>query len=210
MIIKKITLIALLTIGCLTSNAQDAKAKKILDALSTKTKSYSTIKASFTKTLIKKDKSKTEMKGKIQTKGSKYILDIPGHTIYCNGTTVWDYISDANEVQVTDMESDDNAINPSTIFTIYEKGFKYKFAGEDGATQIINLYPTNPDKKKYHTIKLSIDKNKNQITSVTMLMKDGAKVIFTIDSFLGNSDIPDAEFTFDAKKFPGVFIEDLR
>ncbi|MGZ4118152.1 MAG: hypothetical protein ACXVPY_11750, partial [Bacteroidia bacterium] len=57
---KKITLITLLAIGCLTMNAQDQdpKAKKILDELSAKTKAYSTIKAEFSWEVEKKDKTK--------------------------------------------------------------------------------------------------------------------------------------------------------
>ena len=211
MITKKLSLLTLLLLATFLGNAQqDPKAKAILDALSAKTKSYSTIKAKFTWEIHKKDQTSTKQEGSIVTKGSKYKLDIPGHSIFSDGETVWDYIKEANEVQVTEVEEDEDAINPSTIFTIYEKGFKYKFAGEDGATQVVNLYPENPDKKRYHTVKLFIDKNKNQISSLEMLMKDGTKQTYTIQSFLGNSDIPDSFFVFDAKKHPGVMVEDLR
>lgn len=211
MFIKKIAVITLLTIGCLTSQAQVDPAKKILDEVSAKTKSYTTLKAEFSWTVEKKDKTKDTQTGKIQTKGAKYKLEIPGHEIYCDGKTVWDFIKDANEVQIKDMEvADEDAVNPSTIFTIYEKGYKYKFEGEDATTQVISLFPTNPDKKKFHTIKLTIDKVKKQITSVKMMMKDGSVQTYTIKSFLGNATIPDSDFVFNAKAHPGVTSEDLR
>ena len=213
MFAKKITIIALLTIGFLSANAQeqDPKAKKILDELSVKTKAYSTIKAEFSWVVEKKDKTKDTQSGKIETKGAKYKLEIPGHEIYCDGKTVWDYIKDANEVQIKDMETGgDDAVNPSTIFTIYEKGFKYKFISEDATTQMIELYPTNPDKKKFHTIKLSIDKVKKQISSVKMMMKDGTTQTYTIKTFAGDAVIPETDFTFDSKLHKGVSIEDIR
>ncbi|MBA3704452.1 MAG: outer membrane lipoprotein carrier protein LolA [Bacteroidetes bacterium] len=212
MFIKKIALIALLTVGCLTSNAQnDPKAKGILDELSAKTKAYSTIKAEFAFTIEKKDKTKETQNGKIQIKGNKYILEIPGHGIYCDGKTVWDYIKDANEVQIKDMEKGgDDAVNPSNIFTLYETGYKYKFDGEDATTQTISLFPLNPDKKKFHTVKLFIDKTKKQISSVKMMMKDGSIQVYTIKSFVSNTAIPDTDFTFNAKAHPGISIEDLR
>ena len=169
MFTKKITLFALLTLACFSANAQeqDPKAKKILDELSVKTKAYTAVKAEFSWEVLKKDKTKDVQSGKIETKGSKYKLEIPGHEIYCDGKTVWDYIKDANEVQIKDMEvGGDDVVNPSNIFTIYEKGFKYKFVSEDATTQLIELYPINPDKKKFHTIKLSIDKVKKQISKV--------------------------------------------
>ena len=209
---KKIAVIALLGIGFLTSTAQnDAQAKKILDELSAKTKAYTTIKAEFTFVNEKKDKTKDTQTGKIQTKGTKYKLEIPGHEIYCDGKTVWDYIKDANEVQIKDMEvGGDDAVNPSTIFTIYEKGYKYKFDGEDATTQTISLFPVNPDKKKFHTSKLFIDKTKKQISSVKMLMKDGSTQTYTIKSFEPNAAIPDTDFTFNAKAHAGISVEDLR
>ena len=104
----------------------------------------------------------------------------------------------------------DDAINPSNIFTIYEKGFKYKFESEDATTQIISLFPTNPDKKKFHTIKLYIDKTKKQITSVKMFMKDGTTQTYTIKTFVCSAVIPDTDFVFDTKAHKGISIEDLR
>lgn len=209
---KKIALIALMAISSLAISAQnDPKAKAILDDLSAKTKAYTSIKAEFVFTAEKKDKTKDTQKGKIQTKGNKYKLEIPGHEIYCDGKTVWDYIKDANEVQVKDMEiGGDDAVNPSTIFTMYEKGYKYKFDNEDATTQTISLFPLNPDKKKFHTVKLFIDKTKKQISSVRMMMKDGSVQTYEIKSFVSNAAIPDADFAFNSKAHPGISVEDLR
>ncbi len=208
----KLIIIAFLTIATVNIKAQDdIKAKKVLDELSTKTKAYTTIKAEFEFTNEKKDKSKDIQKGKIETKGNKYKLEIPGHEIYCDGKTVWDFIKDANEVQIKDMEvAGDDAINPSTIFTIYEKGYKFKFESEDATIQTISLFPTNPDKKKFHTIKLFIEKNKKQISSVKMLMKDGSTQTYQIKSFVGNIDLPDTDFKFEKKAHPAVEVDDLR
>ncbi len=213
MFTKKNALIALVTLGCFTAvvGQNDPKAKKILDEVSAKTKSYTTIKAEFSKTVEKKDKSKETQDSKIETKGSKYKLTITGHDIYCDGKTVWDYGKDANEVIIKEAETEGSeTISPSNIFTMYEKGYKYKFDSEDDKTQTVSLFPENPDKQKFHTIKLTIDKIKKQILSVKMLMKDGTSQTFTIKSFVGNGDIPDANFTFNAKAHPGVSVEDLR
>jgi len=212
MLIKKTTIIALLAIGYFTTSAQtDPQAKKILDELSTKTKAYTSIKAEFTFTTEKKDKTKDIQTGKIETKAAKYKLEIPGHEIYCDGKTIWDFIKDANEVQIKDVEvGADDAVTPSNIFTLYEKGYKYKFDGEDALTQTISLFPENPDKKKFHTIKLYIDKVKKQISSVKMLMRDGTTQTYTIKSFVSNSILPDTDFVFDKKAHPGVEVEDLR
>ncbi len=209
---KRFVMMALLATSYVTVNAQtDPKAKTILDDLSAKTKTYTTVKADFTFVVEKKDKNKETQNGKIQIKGSKYKLEITGHDIYSDGKTVWDFIKDANEVQVKDVETGaEDAITPTNIFTIYEKGFKYKLDGEDAVNQTISLFPTNPDKKKFHTVKLTIDKTKKQISSIKILMKDGSTQTYTIKSFASNTTIPDADFTFDTKAHPGVSVEDLR
>jgi outer membrane lipoprotein-sorting protein len=209
---KNSLIIAFLAAGALSLNAQtDPKAKSILDELSKKTKAYTSIKAEFSFTIEKKDKSKESQSGKIWTKGTKYKLEIPGHVIYCDGKTVWDYIKDANEVQIKDMETGgEDAVNPSNIFTLYEKGYKYKFDGEDALTQTISLFPENPDKKKFHTVKLIINKSKKEISTVKMMMKDCSTQTYAIKSFEANAALADSEFTFDKKKYPGVTEEDIR
>jgi outer membrane lipoprotein-sorting protein len=213
MLTKKLTIIALVAIGSITTlNAQnDPKAKAILDELSKKTKAYTSIKAEFSFTVEKKDKTKETQVGKIEVKGAKYKLIIPGHEIYSDGKTVWDYIKDANEVQIKDVEvGGDENLNPSNIFTIYEKGYKYKFDSEDATKQIVSLFPENPDKKKFHTVKLIIDKVKKQITQVKMMMKDGSTHTYEIKSFATNTEMPDTNFVFNTKAHPGISVEDLR
>lgn len=212
MFIKKVSISVLFIAAFCAANSQnDPQAKKILDELSAKTKAYTSIKAEFSFTMEKKDKSKDVQNGKIITKGTRYKLEIPGHEIYCDGKTVWDYIKAANEVQIKDMETGgDDAMNPSSIFTIYEKGYKYKFEGEDALTQTISLFPENPDKKKFHTAKLYVDKTKKQISSVKMMMKDGSSQTYSIKSFEPNTVIPDSDFTFNTKTHPGISVEDLR
>lgn len=211
MIRKKLIVLGVFGIAFLASNAQnDPKAKIILDELSAKTKAYTTIKAEFSFTTEKKDKTKDTQSGKITTKGNKYKLDIAGHEIYCDGKIVQEFIKDANELQIKNMETGEEGLNPSTIFTIYEKGYKYKFDSEDALIQTISIFPDNPDKKKMISAKLTIDKAKKQITSVRMIMRDGSTQTYTVKSFASNLVIADTDFTFDKKTHPGVSVEDIR
>ena len=76
---------------------------------------------------------------------------------------------------------------------------------------VIILYPSiKPEKKKFHTIKLYIDKVKKQITQVVMLMKDGSTQTYEIKSFKANAEIPEATFSFDLKPFKADQIIDER
>jgi outer membrane lipoprotein carrier protein len=192
----------------------DAKAKGILDELSAKTKAYSSIKAEFTMLMASKDKTKKPetQKGNLLLKGQKYKLEIKGQEIISDGKTSWTYLKDNKEVQIKDADASANneGVTPTNIFTIYEKGYKYKFESETATASIINLYPINPDKKKFHTIKLVIDKAKKQISSFTVYMKDGSTLEYTINSFETNIPLADDVFIFDTKAHPDVEPVDLR
>ena len=194
----------------------DEKAKTILDELSRKTKAYSSIVAEFDYTLENpQEKINETKKGALTLKGSKYKFAIAGQEIVSDGKTLWTYIKDAGEVQVDnapDPGKEENSINPVNIFTIYEKGFKYKFDKEETRNgkpvQIVNLYPVKANEKPYHTLKLFIDKNSKQIISIIILNKDGNKNIYNLTKFETNIPLQDSDFIFDTSRAKDVI--DLR
>lgn len=216
---KIISLITAFTFLSLTYFAQDQdpKAKTILDDLSKTTKAYKTITSEYIFTILNKEKKQTEKQtGKVLVKGSKFKLEIPGNTIVCDGKTLWAHNKDANEVTIKSFDaSNEDQLNPSKIFTLYESGFKYKYDKEEkvGAVMchVITLFPSvKPEKKKFHTVKLYVDKTKKQVTKMVMQMKDGSTQGYEIKTFKPNAEIADASFTFDLKPFKADQITDER
>jgi outer membrane lipoprotein carrier protein len=192
---------------------QDPKAKTILDALSKKTKTYTTITASYTLTTLDKNKKPIDKQdGKIVVKGTKFKLEIPGNNIVCDGKNMWTHMKDANEITIKNFDaSADDLMNPTKIFTIYEKGFKYKYSKVEGGLEVIDLFPAvKPEKKKYHTAKLYINKAKMQVMKLVMLMKDGSTQTYEIKSFVPNTAMDDKSFVFDTSKFKPDQITDER
>ncbi len=205
--------------GALFSSAQDQdpKAKAILDDLSKTTKAYKTITADYSFIILSKDKKQVEKQAhKVQVKGNKFKLDIPGNTIVCDGTTLWNYNKDAKEVTIKTFEAtNEDQLNPSKIFTMYESGYKFKYDKEEkvgaASCQVIDLYPSvKPEKKKFHTVKLYIDKVKKQVVKLTMLMKDGGENIYEIKTMKPNLEIADNAFVFDTKGLKPDQISDER
>lgn len=191
---------------------EDTKAKEILDKLSAKTKSYNTIKADFQFTMINKTEGTNESQsGKIEIKGDKYFLSISGQDVISDGKNMWTILKDAEEVQINEIdEEDEDAISPNKIFTLYEKGFKYKYVKEDKGIQIINLYPKAAADKSYHRIALYINKAKNEISKVKVYGKDGTITSYKIKVFTPNASISDSRFTFDKSKYSTYEVIDLR
>jgi outer membrane lipoprotein carrier protein len=201
----------------LIAQEQDPKAKVILDDLSKTTKAYKTIAADYVFTIYNKDKKQVDKQsGKIMIKGQKFKLEIPGNTIVCDGTTIWNHNKDAKEVTIKTFDADnEDQLNPSKIFTLYETGYKYKFDKEEKVGtvtyNVVDLYPAvKPEKKKFHTIKLYVDKTKKQVGMLKMLMKDGGSQVYEIKSLKPNTEMPDANFTFDTKGFKADQINDER
>lgn len=194
----------------------DEKAKTILDELSKKTRAYTSIKAEFNYTLDNpQEKINETQKGTLTLKGNKYKLSIAGQEIVCDGKTLWTYMKDAGEVQIDnapDPNKEENSFSPTNIFTVYEKGFKYKFDKEETKNgkvmQIINLYPIKANEKPYHTVKLFVDKNAKEITSVIVMNKDGNKYTYNLTKFETNLPLSDSDFVFDTSKAKDVI--DLR
>jgi outer membrane lipoprotein carrier protein len=220
--VKKLILPAAFCLFAMAAFAQpaetpDAKANGILQSASKKTKTYKTINAEFTITQYGKDKKPGDsQKGTLWSKGAKYKLDIKNQLVFCDSTTKWTYLKDANEVQINkvDATAEDGGLSPATIFSFYEKGFKSRYVDEEKINNVlcecVDLYPKHPEKEKYHTLRLFIDKVKNQLVQITVMMKDGTTQIISVDKFVPNTTLTDKSFTFDAKAYPGVEIEDLR
>ena len=206
------TIILTITIS-LYGFSQDQKAKSILDKLSAKTKSYSTIKAEFQYMISNKSEGINESQtGKIEIKGNKYFLSIKGQDVISNGKGIWTILNDAEEVQINDLpdEEEEDYISPNKIFTLYETGFKYKFVKEENGYQIINLYPIKAEDKSFHRVALYINKAKTQISKVKVYGKDGSLFTYKIKTFTANQTIADDKFTFNKSKFPKFEVIDLR
>jgi outer membrane lipoprotein-sorting protein len=216
---KKILVTLFLVIFNFTLYAQtDAKAKKILDDVSAKTKNYTSINAEFSITIEnKKNKTTDTQVGKITLKGSKYKLEVNNQTIISDSKTSWTILKDASEVQINSIESKEKetGINPSNIFTMHEKGFKYEFVKEEkqkngSIYQIVKLFPEDVKKKNYHSAVLTINKEKSQIVSIKILGKDGTDITYLVKNFNANASVPETIFVFNDKNYPGYEVIDLR
>ena len=189
--------------------AQDQKAKSILDQLSDKTKSYTSIEAKFTNTFSSTVTDINESQsGTLYLKDDAYRLEMEAQTIICDGETNWIYLADDQEVNITEIDDDENELNPSKIFTIYENGYKYKFVKEDGKNYHIDLFPE--ESGPFTKVELFINKSKMQISSFTMIDKQGSHYKYVIDSFVTNKEMKNDFFVFKTADYPNVDVIDLR
>lgn len=212
---KKLLLAAILIfLGTSTYAQYDPKALEILEAMSKKYKAIPTFEANLTSSLTNETEGvNDEFKGKITVKGEKFKLSLDEQEIYNNGTTVWTYLPSAKEVNIDNYDPGSDDINPTKIFDMYKKGFKYLYLGdktENGVVlEEIDLVPEKKD-AQYFKIKMFIVKKDKTILNWTMFDRSGNKYKYAITKFTPNVKVDDTFFNFDVKKYPGIEVIDLR
>ncbi|TBR19920.1 MAG: outer membrane lipoprotein carrier protein LolA [Chitinophagaceae bacterium] len=193
----------------------DPLAKTILDAVSLKFKSYKTTKATFVyKVESAANKVLSSKNGTIYMKGVKYRVSFIGQEIFCDGINVWSFDKAANEVSITQFDPESNTLTPQKLFTnFYDDDFLYKLNSEKKQgtkiIQEIELTPTDKS-KSFHKVYIYIDKIRKTITGTKVMEKTGNRYIYSVTALTTNSVIADSQFIFDAKKYPGVEVIDLR
>ena len=191
----------------------DAEAKKMLDAVSQKFKSYKSVQANFN---LKIENASGKVigtkKGSLSMKSTKYRISVSGQEIFSDGSNTWTYEKSSNEVTINKIDPTANSITPQKLFTnFYDKDFLYKHNGkvkEGGKTmQEIELTPIDKS-KTFFKVLLYVDQN--NIMTTKIFEKAGGKYTYSISGMKTGTGIPDNVFVFDAKKYPGVEVVDLR
>ena len=214
--------ICLLLSGCLAVQAQnnslgqnDPEAKKVLDAVSTKLKSYKAVEASFT---LKVEDSKGKLQGSkngvVYIKGATYHISITGSEIYSDGKDVWNYDKSSNEVTVTKSDPASSTISPEKFFTdFYDKDFLYKLNGNvklgARSLQEIELTPVD-NNKPFFKVLLYVDPATHSMTRIKWFDKSGNRYTLDTTKLNGNAALTSGQLAFNKARYPGVEVVDLR
>ena len=214
---KKVIISQLILIISISCYCQDYIAKDILENLRKKTQTYQNITINFELNYIwgdseitnKKQISKTKS-GTLTSQEDKFILDFDNQIIINNGKTQWIYLSDMNEVQIVNSDTENNLMSPNKLLTIYEKDYKYNYVGSETEgskyLQIIDLFPK--ESTEFIKITIAIDSSKNVLDKIILKDKSGGKYIYLIKSFKSNTKTK--TFNFNIEDFPGIEVIDLR
>lgn len=209
-------LIFFLAFSSIAFAQKDPKAKEVLDAVSLKYKGLKGMKASFDFTVTDAGESRAQSKtGEIAIKGNKYHLKLPEQEIYNNGKTVWTYIETDGykEVTINNAGEMQDELTPSTVYTIYQKGYNYRLVGERTENGIlIQEVELTAEKANapFKRVKLFVDKNKKDLTGWEIYDDQGGIFKYKFKSVNTNVDLPDEYFNFNPQKYGKVEIIDLR
>lgn len=198
----------------IATQAQDKKAKALLDEVTSKVKSYSNIVIDFKYTLNNaKENINQDSKGNVTMKGNQYVLNFMGITKIFDGKKSYTIVPEDEEISISTVnENDSDAITPSKMLTFFNSGYKYSMDIvqdiKGRKIQYIKLVP-NDIKDKRKEILLGIDVQTKHIYNVIETGKKGTKTTLTVNSFKTNQPLSKNQFTFTASKYPNYFINKL-
>jgi len=214
---RSLYLIVAILLGSLSVTAQknDPEAKKVLDAVSAKFKTFSSVQAAFSyKVEDAKGKVQSNKTGTITMKGTKYRVNFGSQEIFCDGKTIWSYDKTAKEVTINNLDASGSTLTPQKLFTnFYDKDFLYLLNGEKkvGTKTLQEIEMTPTDKgKAFHKVYLQVDKAAKTIYSTKVLENGGNRYTYTVTNMKTNLPAADNMFAFDKSKYPGVEEVDLR
>jgi outer membrane lipoprotein-sorting protein len=203
MIMKKIYFfLVALSLTTVTVSAQnDPNAKKILDEVSSKMKTFKGVAADFSYvTKSRAGKVNSNVNGKINIKGNKYYIKQGGTEIFSNGSKTWNF-NGVNEVTITPVEDNAQALTPQKLLTnFYDKDFTYRLVSSAGTFNEIEMLPTDK-RKNFQKVNVFVDKSRKMITKARVLDKSNNTIEFNLKNINTSATIPDATFVFNKSKY---------
>ncbi len=196
-----------------TMQEHDDKSKEILQLVSDETEKNYTTKIDF-KLSIKGEDINDIQNGFAYLKGDSFYYKTEDREVICNGTSLWTHVIEDEECYVDNLEDIDNAINPNEIFTIWKKGFNYKYVSaekiENNNIHTIKMFPSNPNESKYHTVILKVNETKKQIKSALIKTKNAITIQFEIKNLEANPVIKENIYVWSENKYPNIDMIDNR
>lgn len=212
-IVKAFTFL-MLFVGLQAGAQESAAAKRMLDDVTAKIKSYSNITIDFRYQVSNMKKSlNQESKGSVVLQGNKYLLNFMGVTRIFDGKKVYNIVPEDEEISISSSDNQKNdGLTPSKMLTFFNSGYKYymdiPMNVKGRKIQFIKLVPIDA-KSDVKKILLGIDSQTHHIYTLIQMDDDGTKTVFTINSFKTNQPLSKNQFTFTESKYPNYYINRL-
>ncbi|MGN0234594.1 MAG: LolA-like putative outer membrane lipoprotein chaperone [Bacteroidaceae bacterium] len=202
--------IIIASILCMNVQAQDAR--KILDATAAKIRKSGDIQVSFIATSFNGSEEQSRTEGVMLLKGKMLHMDTPEMKTWYDGTTLWSYMPESGEVNVsTPTEKEMSVMNPYSFLNAYKKG--YRLSAKESNLRGQNTYEVHMLARYagYLAQEVYLDIRRSDYTPLCVRVKqDGNWSRIAIQDFKGELKLNNDSFRFDASQYPDVEVIDLR
>ena len=212
---KKRSLIAivmfLVTLQCISAQNNVQAEKKLTDLL--EEARSSAIKTNF-KLIIsdKKDPQSMVSTGVFTLKGNKFVLEMDAMKAWFDGKTQWAFVPQSNEVSITEPTVKElSETNPMAILSGFKSKCLIRFSTKIKSAQnyCIEMIPKTKN-NEIIKIDVQINKTNGDLVSIKLTNKKGGTTLLTLNNFQKGIHVADNIFVFNAARFKGVAINELR
>ena len=204
---------ALIFFALQVASAQNnAQAEKVITDLLTEART-SAIRTTF-KLVVSNKKEPQPMitSGVFTLKGNKFLLEMDVMKAWYDGKTQWAYVPQNNEVSVTEPSMKElSETNPMAILSGFKSKCLIQFSSRVKSAQnyCIEMIPKIKS-NDITKIDVQINKTNGNLFSIKLTNKNGGSTILTLSNFQKGLNVADNIFVFNASRFKGVIVNDLR
>ncbi|MGI5974662.1 MAG: LolA-like putative outer membrane lipoprotein chaperone [Paludibacter sp.] len=170
------------------------------------------ISAKFTiKSFEGKDLISQEVSGDVVVKGNQFYFDSEELSLWFNGTTQWVYFKKTREVNISTPTADELAqTNPMMVVSGYLSRFNSRLINQaDVHYHTIEMLPKN-EQEKFEKLIVKFHKKDKMLQSIRLQGKTPVTYEIIITNYQKDASVHAKMFIFDASKFEGVILNDLR
>ena len=210
---SKISLGILIVAASASFSAQkiDAKAKTILDAISTQYKSKNNVYFKFVYGTGNSKKITRTEPGIFYSAKDKYKLKIMGTEQIFDGKKLYNISAEDQEVTVAKPTGNEQMFSPLNYIEEYKKGYNVKYMGKlmvNGVnSDFIKLTPTS--KNGIQEVNLFVNAAKKQIVKVEQFSTDKSVSVIAISDYKENQNLSSALFNFDRDQYKNYLVTEL-
>lgn len=195
----------------------DSEAISYLSAISSAYQEHDQHRINFFLDIELPGEAKESQQGSLLHEGDNFVLELDGRTVISDGSTLWLYLEEMNEVQINDAElneDEDMLMRPSDLFNLHNSDkFIFVVAGQlsEGGENVIQIEgkPTDSD-SDYSKVRITLSDNGQTIKRFKVFSKDGSRFTMRLSQVNSNVVFDEKTFSFDPANYPGVHVEDLR
>lgn len=200
-----------------TAELNDPKAEQLLEKVKKNVMSEPSWIFDFELVINFPEMDPEVINGQIKQDGKKIKADLGDQVFTSDGKTVWTYLKDYNEVQISNYEEEmqDLFLNPAQIVQIYESGeYLYQHSGNQDfqgrQLDLIEFMPADPQHSEYVKINLWLDAKNLVPVGVMINARNGVRYNLHVERHQKGVKHDAGTFTFNPADYPGVEIDDLR
>lgn len=200
----------IISLLALSINLKAQSAEDVFQSVVDKLKSYDNIEIAFDYNMINTEAGIYEtMEGIGYIQGEAYKLKIMGQDIICDGSTMWTYNADAEEVMISEVDKSEGGGSPLAIINSYYENISAKFIENSTSTKKIEAKSLLGD-ENIDKIIITIDAKTLEIKDLHVYDKNKNEFVYDITKFVTNQNLPVDFFTFKETDYPEAEIIDMR